>query len=278
MNINTQQEIVDRANNVLKQTVSPSLQSAVSAEEQLDEINSLKEIIRYEKFFFVLDRVNLRLEDINGVARWLGYDESTFNWEKYLSIIPESYMEFLIHLAEVTSGIANSKDFKVGFRQHQYVVDIALQHADGHYVLCKRSLTAWQWQYSNTQQVVTHYMNEFTVINPFVTEITPEMSPRILDADGNKLTDLEAVVRKISQEMVENQKIAFSVQELRILRKIAYNPNITSAEIATAFKTQVSTIHTLNKRILEKGKDYFHESNFSNAKELAILLRKNFFV
>lgn len=270
--------IIERASKALKQKISTKLHLAVSKEEQDSEINSLKEVIRYEKFFFVVDTINLKLENLHGVARWLGYDEATFTWQTYLSIIHPSYIEYLIHLAEITTNFSKSKDFRIAFRQHQYVVDVALRHSDGHYVLCKRSLTAWQWHYDNESQVVTHYMNEFTVTNPYIEEITPEMSPRVLDANGNKLHDIEALIRKNSQELVENEKKMFSVQELRILRKMAYNPTITSSEIATAFKTQVSTIHTLNKRIIDKGKYHFHDVRINNAKDLAVLLRRNFFV
>ena len=70
----------------------------------------------------------------------------------------------------------------------------------------------------------------------------------------------------------------FSPQELRILRKIAYNPSITAPEVAKLFKTQPSTIRTLNQRIIEKARQHFGDESIGSAKEVAVLLRRNFLV
>ena len=269
---------VEKAKAIIKKVSSRPLKPGVSAKDQDAEIQSLKETVQRDKFFFVVDRPEGKLEHIYGVAKWLGYDETAFNLETYLSIIHEAYLEFLIHLVQVTTEFANSKDFKIGFRQHHYVVNIALKHAEGHYVWCKRSLSAWQWQYDQSKQIVTHYMNEFTVIDPYVIEITAEMSPRIIDAAGKKLHKIEELIRQKSLDSVENQKKFFSTQELRILRKIAYQPDITSKEIAQSFKTKVSTIHTLNKRIIEKGRAYFPDDSIHTTRDLALLLKRNFIV
>lgn len=253
------------------------LEWAVSEQEQIEEINSLQEIIKYEKFFFVVDFFNNNIEKVNGLGRWLGYEDHDFTLHKYYEIIHPSQFEYLKHLAETSLKIVNSKEFNVAFRQHQYVIDIALKHSAGHYVLCKRSLSAWQWLYNNEKQNITHYMNEFTVVNPHIEETSPKVNPRILDIDGNKLFDLEKILKQNSIDVIENKKI-FSVQERRILRKFAYIPDVTSSEIAKSFKTQVTTIHTLNKRIIEKGKKFFNDNSISSVKELSTILRRNFIV
>jgi predicted DNA-binding transcriptional regulator len=268
---------INRAKEVIKQIPIPSSQWAVSSEEHNSELDSLKEIIHYEKFFFIFDTINFRIENLAGVSKWLGYDESTFTYQKYLSLIHPSFMEALIHLAKITYEIANNKNFEVEFRQHQYVVNIAIKHSKGHYLLCKRALSAWQWQHDENSQVITHFCNEFTVVEE-IDEIAPETRPRVLDKFHNKIEELEKQLRTNSSSATEGKSISFTCQELRVLRKLAYNPSIKAKEIAKAFNIDVTTVHTHNKLLLEKGRLFFHDEGISSAKEVATLLRRNFLV
>lgn len=272
------QDFNKRAKEAIKQEVLFNMEKAVPDEVLNEEIDSLKEIIKFEKFFFVVDSLNMKIMHANGILKWLGYEDSTFSLDQYFKIIHESFMNSLIHLAGVVSQMANSKELQVGFRQQHYVINVALRHAKGHYVLCKRSLSAWQWGYNKDERKVTQYCNEFTIINNQINEINPEIFPRILDQNSNKIVELEKQLHlNVSKAFEDNSKM-FSPQEFRILRKLAYFPSIHSSEIAKMFKTQPSTIQTLNKRIILKGRQYFQDESISTAKEVAILLRRNFLV
>ncbi|MCU0325444.1 MAG: hypothetical protein MUF45_09360 [Spirosomaceae bacterium] len=268
---------VELAKKTITRKVNKNLKEAVVFSEQQKEIELMKELIPHEKFFFVVSTEGI-IEHINGVERWLGYNEEVFNLEKYLNIIHPSYLEFLIHLAEVTFNIANNIDFRVGFREQRYVVDVAIKHADGHYVLCKRALSAWQWRFDNQKQQITHYFNEFTITNPLIEEINPNLYPRILDSKGVKLFDLEALLKRNAAVYLEDNKIFFSIQEIRILRKLSYNPKMTTKDLAAAFKNKVGTINTLNKRIIKKGRLLFNNEEINTAKSVAIMMRKNFLI
>lgn len=268
---------IELAKKTVTRKINKNLREAVSFTEQQSELEFMKELIPHEKFFFVVS-VDGRIENVNGIARWLGYSEADFTLEKYFSIIHPSYLEFLIHLAEVTFTIANNVDFRVGFREQRYVVDIALKHAEGNYVLCKRALSAWQWRFDNHKQQITQYFNEFTVTNPHIEEVNPNLYPRILDSKGAKLFDLESLLKRNAAIYLEDNKIFFSIQEIRILRKLAYNPQMTTKDLAEAFKNKVGTINTLNKRIIKKGKVLFNNEEIETAKSVAILMRKNFLV
>jgi hypothetical protein len=272
------ENLINRAKTAITQTVSGELKLGVEEQTLNEEITSLKEIIKYDKFFFVVDMLNQQILEKNGIAKWLEYNEDDFGILQYFQAIHSSCLEYLIHLATITAEFANKKDSNIGFNQQQYVIDVALKHANGHYVQCKRALSAWQWQSDENTKVVTQYLNVFTIINPHLDEVSPEMFPRMYDQDGNKLVDIQKKIQNNSIDFIENKSKIFTIQELRILRKIAYNPNITSKEIATAFKSKLSTIHTQNKKLVEKGRAKFHNDNISSAKELAILLKKNFMI
>ncbi|WP_259015101.1 hypothetical protein [Emticicia fluvialis] len=274
----TQNHQIENAKKAITRKKYHDLPEAVSIEEQQQEIESMKEVVRHEKFFFVVSANDNRLEHINGLERWLGYSEQDFSLEKYLSIIHPSYLEFLTHLAQITFQIVSNKGFRVGFREQRYVVDIALKHAKGHYVLCKRALSPWQWRYDKNRQELTHYFNEFTVTNPYLEDISSELLPRILDTKGDKMFNLEDLLRKNASLYFETNKIFFSVQEIRIIRKIAYHPEMKSSDLAAAFKNQIGTINTLKKRIIKKGKLLFNDPEIASVKSIAILMKKNCFV
>ncbi|MBA4848969.1 hypothetical protein [Emticicia sp. BO119] len=274
----TQSDQIERAKKAITRKKYEELPEAISIEEQQNELESMKEVIRHEKFFFVVSSIESRIEHAHGVERWLGYGEQEFTLEKYLSIIHPSYLEFLTHLAQITFQIVSSKGFRVGFREQRYVVDVALRHSKGHYVLCKRALSPWQWRYDKIRQELTHYFNEFTVINPYLDDISPELLPRIIDANGDKMFNLEDLLHKNASLYFEANKIFFSIQEIRIIRKIAYQPDIKSSDLAAIFKNQTGTINTLKKRIIKKGRLLFNDSEIDSAKSIAILMKKNGFV
>ncbi len=274
----TQSHQIEKAKKAITRKKYDELPEAVSSEEQQNELESMKEVIRHEKFFFVVSSNESRIEHTHGVEKWLGYNEQEFTLEKYLSIIHPSYLEFLTHLAQITFQIVSNKGFRVGFREQRYVVDIALKHAKGHYVLCKRALSPWQWRYDKIRQELTHYFNEFTVTNPYLEDISPELFPRILDVNGDKMFNLEDILRKNASLYFETNKIFFSIQEIRIIRKMAYSPNITSSDLAAFFKNQIGTINTLKKRIIKKGRLLFNDPEIDSAKSIAQLMKKNCFV
>ncbi len=274
----TTPSIVEKAKSTIKQIKLKGIPLMISTEEHQHELASMQEVVPYEKFFFVVDTVNQQIELVHGVKRWLGYDDEKFTMMDYFSKIHPTQMTFLIHLAKVSFEIATTVGFKMLFRQQRYIVDIALQHAGGHYVLCKRSLTPWQWQYNGSQQLLTHYFLEFTITNHHLSELNTDIAPRIYDRFGHKLADLEELFRIESSQTIEKKSKIFTTQELRILRKIAYNPNITSEEIANAFKIKKSTIHVFNKKLIEKGKEILLDDSIQNAKDLALRLRRNFWL
>src|SRR3982751_3039802 len=62
----------------------------ISFRAQMREIETMKEHIHREKFFFVGDVEKTKLKHVHGVAEWLGYSNKDFTLEKYLSLIHPS--------------------------------------------------------------------------------------------------------------------------------------------------------------------------------------------
>jgi predicted XRE-type DNA-binding protein len=250
----------------------------ISQEEHTAELESFKEGVKHQKFYFVINRCTKSIENIIGLNQWLGYDEDTFDLKTYFKSINPNQLIYLITLAEQAFKITELPNFTLRFGHQQYIVDLEMKHAAGHYVMCKRVLTPWQWQNNGEEQILTHYLLDFTVHNFHIDQISDELKPRVYDKFGNKLTDLEGLLRLAASSNIENESNLFTSQEYRILRKFANNKNITSEEIATAFKIKKSTVHTFNKSIIEKGRLFFKDNKIENAKDLALRLRNNYLI
>lgn len=237
----------------------------VSLEEQQKEIQLLKETIHFERFFFVLNLHDLKLEEVHGVEKWLGYSDKDFTILKFLQIIHPSHLEAHYLTASVIIGGLMRGDWQVEFMKHRYITSIALRHNKGHYLLFKRLASVFQY---DDQHRLLEYVNEFTFVNEYKEE------PYVIQAhndDGSKLIWFQDVLER-TRKAFENKNF-FTFQELRILRKFAYIPKISAAEIAHAFKIKESTVITHKKRILAKAEQLFLKE-FQTVKQLADYLKE----
>jgi DNA-binding CsgD family transcriptional regulator len=65
----------------------------------------------------------------------------------------------------------------------------------------------------------------------------------------------------------------FTINELQVARKTAYNPRITQAQIAKELGLSVHTVNTYYKRFLNKAREFFGK-DFLTLLEASIYLRK----
>ena len=238
----------------------PMYNKQVTEEMQLNEIELLKETVRYERFFFVLDLHHWKIRDVYGVDRWLGYSQEEFDMQKFLSIMHP--VQAQAHNASATILIEGSMrgDWLIEFMKHRYVTQMALRNKDGEYLLCKRLASVFQ--YSDEHKLL-EYINEFTILGPYREE---PYSIRVSKGDGSYL-DWEAEMIERIKTLFRN-KNQFSFQEIRILRKYAYHPDIDAKIIAELFKIKLNTLHTHHQRILKKGALLFMRK-FESAREIA---------
>ncbi|MGC4234038.1 MAG: hypothetical protein QM594_13755 [Niabella sp.] len=244
---------------------NPEYNKMVPHSEQMAEIQHLKETIHYERFFFVVNLHKMEIEHVNGVQRWLGYDEKSFNFFKYLSLIhPEHCPAHNITSVTLIEGLMRG-DWDIEFMKHRYITEMALRHSDGRYLLCKR--LACIFQYDERRRLL-EFVNEFTVLREYNSD---PFTVRATSDDGKDLEWLNEFLARAQKAFQD--KNMFGFQELRILRKYAYNDSISASEIANAFKIQESTVVTYNKRILEKAESLYCK-RFANARQVAMVLRE----
>lgn len=237
----------------------------VSHDEQMVELQQLKDTIRYERFFFVVNLHKMEIEHVNGVQRWLGYDEKNFDFLKYLSIIhPEHAPAHNMTSVVLIEGLMKG-DWAIEFMKHRYITEMALKHSNGRWLLCKR--LACIFQYDERRRLL-EFVNEFTIIREYKSD---PFTVRATSDEGKDLEWLNEFLARVQKAFQD--KNMFGFQEIRILRKYAYNKNISVAEIANAFKIQESTVITYNKRILEKAEALYYK-RFANAKQVAIVLKE----
>lgn len=239
---------------------------AVSQDEQNREITLLKETIHYERFFFVLNLHQMEIENAHGIAKWLGYPDKTFTVQKLVQIIhPQHLAAHHISATFLIEGLMKG-EWPVEFMKYRFIGTIALRHANGKYLLCKRLNSVFQ--YDLPQRRLLEYISEFSIVGEYKEE---PYAVRLMNDDGKKNEWMDGVMKKL-REAFENRHL-FGFQELRILRKLAWQKNINTADIAAAFKIKESTVITYYKRILKKSQELF-QKKFVNAKEAALFLKE----
>jgi hypothetical protein len=156
-------------------------------------------------------------------------------------------------------------DWRVEFMKHRYVTQMALRHKNGSYLLCKRLASIFQY---DDQHRLLEYINEFTILDPYREE---PYSIRVVKGDGSHLDwEVEMIERIKSLFEDKNQ---FSSQQIRILRKYAYYPDIDVNQIATSFKIKASTVYTNHQRILKKAALLF-QKKFESVREVARYMKE----
>ncbi len=241
-------------------------EKVVTVKDQAKEIELLKDTIHYERFFFTLDLHELKINNVHGVGKWLGYADKDFSLMKFLDIIhPAHVAAHHITATVLIEGLMRG-DWNIEFMKHRYITNIALRHNKGHYLLLKRLASIFQYDKNHR---LLEYLNEFTIVGEYKEQ---PYSIRAGDnTGGTTLQWLEDFLKRIHQAF--EQKHLFGFQELRILRKYAYHTDASVDFIANTFKIKDSTVITYNKRILEKAEALFHKK-FDNAKQVAFLLRE----
>ncbi|HRH48401.1 MAG TPA: hypothetical protein PLP23_06610 [Panacibacter sp.] len=243
-----------------------SYKKAVSEEQQKKEIDLLKETIHYERFFFVLNLHQMEIEKAHGVQKWLGYPDKTFTVQKLLQIIhPHHLAAHHISATVLIEGLMKG-DWPVEFMKYRFASSVALQHANGTYLLCKRLNSVFQYDLPGRR--LLEYISEFTIVGEYKEQ---PATARLVTENGDKLDWMAEVMQRL-KDAFENRNL-FGSQELRILRKYAYKPDLSTAELARSFKVKDSTIGTHNKRILDKAEQLF-KIRFTTASKVAAFLRE----
>jgi hypothetical protein len=140
-----------------------NVSETITEQNQLEEIESLKSTLHHERFFFVVNIKEFRLEHIYGVDSCLGYQSFTIN--DYIGCIHPGSLSIVMAMAETAMDL--SKKEKVSFMGQRFIVLVPLKHKSGHYLLVKRVLSPWQ---IDTEGRVTSYLNELVIVGNYEGE------------------------------------------------------------------------------------------------------------
>jgi hypothetical protein len=160
--------------------------------------------------------------------------------------------------------------FPLKFMVQRFSGKIALKHYKGHYVLAKKTSSIFQFDTNNR---MLEYLDEFTIIGHYKQENFSDQvfGTRIFNSHGLSESEKQnEILLKTMQRFLE-MKI-FSVMELQVARKIAYNKNITRKQLAKDFKISITTISTYYNRFLGKARTFFNR-DFPSAEVAAKYLK-----
>ncbi|MBO0948988.1 hypothetical protein [Fibrella forsythiae] len=235
-------------------TSSAAPQLVVPRQKQLDELNSLNRTISHERFFCVFNLLEAKLEHVTGFGQWLGYIDEQFQIRDYFRIIHKTSLSSLSLMAKTALLVTQAENFQLEFCRNRLIVLIGLQHRNGTYLLCKRTLSPWQY---DTHRRVTAWLNEYSIVKEYDNE---PLTPRVLASNGIRVEALEKALRTgiytTLERLPANQR-PFTLTELRIARFVAYQANSSSNDLASEFDITLNTVESHSRNLRAKAAQLF---------------------
>ncbi len=236
----------------------------ITADQQESLLQRLDEEIHLERIYFSVSLAENRIIHCNGVSRWLGYADAEFSLRDYLEIIHPTHASLQCYYSAALLELLTQNKVALQFMRPVCASLIALKHKSGRYIYCKRECSPFQLTEANE---MTEYLCQFYITKSFHNEPYHTRLCPINGQDAQRDAKLVSPVQKKFAEYTD-----FSMQELRILKRYAYQKNSTSELIGKAFKIKKSTVDTFNKRILKKA-ETFSKQRFNTAKEAALYFK-----
>jgi hypothetical protein len=244
-----------------------NLQRMVTSEEQLQELESLKQTLGGERFFFIINVPDFEILQTVGINKWLGYSDNQFSlydyWENVVH--PQSKNSLLLIAYQLYTSLCSGK-YPLQFMVQRYSTKIALRHRDGHYILAKKTSSIFQYDIKNR---LLGYLNEFTIIGDYNGE---PIEPKMYNSQGYRETEKEKEILEETMKKFLKMRV-FSVKELQTARLLAYQPDITKEIIAKKFAVTKNTVDTFYKRFLAKSREFFGQE-FESARDAAVFLKR----
>jgi len=243
----------------------------ISKLRQEEEIRKLKTCINYEQFFFSVNLAEKKIENVHGVEDWLGYNSSQFDLYKYFSVLHPAHAGSLNKLASSSLSVANSGNYDLAFMKHRIIVQIPLKHADGSYLLFKRTLYPFQIDASG---LILSYLNHYVLLREY--DVSDSLDFRVSLNERTVSENVNSEVFQINKDAVKEDKtLPYKPTELLILETIIENPNLKHRELAEKLNIKLTTLRkTHNFRILKKARASNPTLTFPKLKDVALFLRK----
>lgn len=237
----------------------------VSLPLQEDRLEKSGKAQHFENFFFVINNRSFQADQVYGAAQLLGYPDKTFTLKKFFSLIhPSHHVVLRAGLYELLETLLAGGQI-IRFGNPLFVLNIALKHINGEYLLFK--WLAFPFQADDKNKMLSCF-NELTLISSYHDDIC---NLRVTGDNGRAvawLHDLQARIKKRFREQA-----LFSEKERLILLHYSSHPADTNASVAETFGIMISSVITYNKRILRKAEQMFVR-RFKTAREVAGYLSK----
>ncbi|MFN8281895.1 MAG: winged helix-turn-helix domain-containing protein [Chitinophagales bacterium] len=244
---------------------------SISEEQHKIDLEHLNKNVNNEFFYFVMDIPTAEISNIHGTHLWLGYPDNTFNLKHYIQIMhPSQYLMYVTIMRSMLQALLK-KDYEIKYLTHRFVSNTVLRNHEGKYLLFKRVISPWQFD-KNRKPVAN--LNEFYLLGEYKGE---SFNPRASNRYNTK--DVEKTMADEVINMLKNSAekfLPFNTFQFRIIRLLAYQPEISEKEMADILKISKNTVHYHSKNILLIAKDHFHIP-FKSTKEVASYLKSDGF-
>ncbi|GAB3564334.1 hypothetical protein GCM10027578_09610 [Spirosoma luteolum] len=241
----------------------------VSADEQAREQKALRQSLRTEEFYLIVDLVNLRIVEAAGLEQ-LGYNSASFTFQQYLNTIPNQGMLQLITLLGKQS-FRLSDQAMLSFMNPKFIANIPMTFADGRVMLVKRTISTWQF---TSEGVLTAYLSEFTIMHPYNND---PVNPRFLNLNPKIEAKFNSEVAQVFANLSAKLN-PLSHQEINLLRHYVEETDgeVTTKQMADLAGITANTVRTHNQNIMTKAKSMFGDSMTARtAREVAFFLKKS---
>lgn len=241
----------------------------VTAEQQQAELKQLREGLRTEQFFLVVDLLSMRIVEAAGLEE-LGYQSSQFTFRQYLSAFPTQGMLQLITLLGKQS-FSMSDQAMVTFMNPKYVSSIPMTCANGQVMLIKRMISPWQF---SSTGLLTAYVSEYTIMQPYNNE---PLNPRFINMPPAVEAQFSAMMAQVFAHLPARIN-RFAHKEISLLKLYVEKEGeeLPVPQIALMAGIKPNTVRTYNQRIMAKAKTMFGSNmNARTAREVALFLKQS---
>jgi hypothetical protein len=244
-------------------------QYVVDAKSQEQEILRLKNGLREEDFFIIIDLLNMKIIDLGGWDE-LGYDERYFSLKNYFEISPSNGLLTLLYSLGKQLFL-NTTTNLIGFLKPSYIINtpIKIKKNDDTLYLVKRTISPWQL---TTTGIITAYLSYFTIIKdsydheglePRLIGIPEEIKEKVMKEFMTAINQLKASENKFSPKLTQ-------------ILELYSDSAKSSQEIADELKITYQTLKKYNKAIIIKAKQMFGDNlPIKTAKDVALYLKKH---
>ncbi len=246
------------------------LKFIVSPKQQEDELEKLKIGLRDEQFYIVIDMLSFEITHAGGIEA-IGFRSDSFKMKQYFNLLQnDGVIRAMTLLAREMFRLTGKAGMQ--FMSPKYICQLPIKTQSGRNFLVKRVMSPWQIASDGR---ATSYISEFTIIN--LTYNGETLNPRFIGLEESILVELNKQIAMVFSNK-PHFKNPFSPKEMLILTKYSQlNIDAPMNAIATDSEVDIKvlTLNFYNKKILEKARKMFTDTDFRTARDVAFYLKKH---